>query len=56
MVAGSECRKLSKKIRTKDSPTLVFVNEKREMVKIQKGYSGAAEKQQRMKVLLDWPQ
>lgn len=56
LVAGSECRKLSRKIKTKDSPTLVFVNEKREMIKIQKGYSGSSVRQQRMKVLADWPQ
>ncbi len=53
IILESQCRKLSKKIKTKDSPTLVFVDEKGEITNIIKGYFGDKERDERVRKLMD---
>ncbi len=52
-IIDSQCRKLAKKIKTKDSPTLVFVDEKGTITNIIKGYFGDKERDERLGKLLE---
>lgn len=52
IMIGSECRKLSKKLKTKDSPTLVLVKENGEISHILNGYFGDKERETRLEKLL----
>jgi thioredoxin-related protein len=49
----TQCRKLAKKIKTKDSPTLVKVNEKGEITTIIKGYFGDQEQSERLRKFME---
>ena len=40
VIMGAQCDKVAKKIRTRYSPTLVYVNKEGNIVKVSKGYSG----------------
>lgn len=51
LIIGTQCRKLSRKIKTKSSPTLVFVNETGEISKVIKGYFGDKDQSDRLRKL-----
>ncbi len=53
IIIDTQCRKLAKKIKTKDSPTLVFVDEKGKITNIIKGYFGDKERGERLRKLME---
>jgi len=53
IIVESQCRKLAKKFKTKDSPTMVFVDEKGKITNIIKGYFGDKERDERLRKLME---
>ncbi len=53
IIIKSQCRKLSKKLKTKSSPTIYFVNEKGEITKYLKGYYSGMTSKERMDKLIN---